>query len=130
MPHIRIEYSPNVGEGAQVDALCQTMLATLIAMKNDQGIPVFPAAGTRVLAYKADYAAVGPGDMGRGFVYVNVRVAPGRNRELLEEIGHRVQGAVTLHFQRNAPDLPCRVTIHVDEGRPMFEAKGEIGTVQ
>ena len=113
-----------------MDALCQSMLEALIALQNDEGKPVFPAARTRVFACPATHAAVGPGDIARGFVYVNLRIAPGRDRHVLEEIGQAVQSAVTLHFQRHAPDLPCRVTIHIDEGRPVFEAKGAIGTLQ
>jgi 5-carboxymethyl-2-hydroxymuconate isomerase len=130
MPHVRIEYSPNVGDDAQMESLCQSMLTTLIELRGDDGKTVFPAAGTRVLAYPAAYAAIGPGDIARGFVYVNLRVAPGRRAEVLNDIGGAVQDAVTRHFQRHAPDLPCRVTIHIDEGRPVFEAKGEIGTLQ
>ena len=130
MPHVRIDYTPNLGASAHIEGLCQSLLSTLVALKSDEGRAIFPAGGTRVLAYPAACAAVGPGDMARGFVYVNLRINPGRPPETLDEIGQAVQSTVTLHFQRHAPDLPCRVTVHIDEGKPVFEAKGEIGIVQ
>ena len=130
MPHCRIDYTPNLGAAAHIDGLCQSLLSTLVALKSDEGRAIFPAGGTRVLAYPATYAAVGPGDVARGFVYVRLRIDPGRSAEALDEIGQAVQGTVTLHFQRHAPDLPCRVTVHIDEGKPVFEAKGEIGILQ
>ena len=126
MPHVRIDYSPNIGGGAHMDALCQAMLHGLLALRGADRNAIVPAAGTRVFAYPAAHAAVGPGDEDRGFLYVNLRVTPGRTQDALAQIGAAVQHALTQHFQHYPPLVACRFTIHIDEGRPVFEGKGEL----
>jgi 5-carboxymethyl-2-hydroxymuconate isomerase len=125
MPHVRIDYSPNLGERARVDRLCQTLLGELIALRYPSGEPVVPAAGTRVLAHAADHAAVGPDDQGRGFVYVNLRVTPGRSKDTIDQMGTVVRDAVARHFQAHPPQVAYRFTVHIDEGFPLYEGKGE-----
>lgn len=129
MPHIRIEYTPNLGETARIDSLCERVLATLVALRNDAGEPVFPAGGTRVLAFAATHAAVGPGDNARGFMYVHLRVAPGRSAPVLAQAGNAVRDAVADHLERHRPAVPCRLTVQIDEGHPVFEGKAQFEPV-
>ena len=50
----------------------------LIEQKDEKGTQLFPIGGTRVLAYPAAHHAVADGKQDYAFVYINVRIAPGR----------------------------------------------------
>ena len=52
----------------------------IVAQRDGDGGRLFPIGGTRVLAYPAPHFAVADGAADRAFVYLNVRIAPGRER--------------------------------------------------
>lgn len=80
MPFIRVIYSPNLEGEFDVEALC----SELYWAARDKGI--FPEWGIRAMATKADAAVVGLGDPEHGHIQFFIRVAPGRPRELLQEV--------------------------------------------
>jgi 5-carboxymethyl-2-hydroxymuconate isomerase len=94
MPHLRIEYSPHLEAQGDLPGLCDKLLRALLALRGADGLPVFPALGTRVLAYRADYAAVGPDGTGRDFVYVNMRITPGRDAATEQAAGEAVMAVL------------------------------------
>ncbi|RYF63280.1 MAG: 5-carboxymethyl-2-hydroxymuconate Delta-isomerase, partial [Comamonadaceae bacterium] len=77
MPHVVIQYTPNVD--SDMDALCRELAAVLIEQKDDKGGPLFPPGGTRVLAYPAAHFAVADGKEDYAFVYINVKIGGGRS---------------------------------------------------
>ena len=52
----------------------------ICAQRDGDGGRLFPIGGTRVLAYPATTYAVADGAPDHAFVYLNVRIAPGRER--------------------------------------------------
>ena len=50
MPHLTIEYTANLEASADMDTLCTTLAATLVALRHDDGAPLFPVAGDAVRA--------------------------------------------------------------------------------
>lgn len=123
MPHINIQYSGNLGAEAGMDALCLTLCEVIGAQRDGAGQRVFPIGGTRVFAYPAPFFAVADGRSDRCFVYLQVRIAPGRERALVAAAGEALMAAVKRHFAEIFATRPIGITLQIDEGAPVFDAK-------
>ncbi|MEZ5721534.1 MAG: 5-carboxymethyl-2-hydroxymuconate Delta-isomerase [Paracoccaceae bacterium] len=86
MAHLKIEYS--AGVEAHIAALCAGGHAAMIAAG------IFPVAGIRVRAYRADHAVVADGLAENDFVAATLSVGAGRTTEALKEAGDRVFAAL------------------------------------
>ena len=76
MPHIVIDYSPNVESHVDMSALCELLRSTAAT------IDAFPMAGLRVRATKADHYAIADGNKRHGYIDVSVRLRAGRSMEV------------------------------------------------
>ena len=123
MPHLRIEYTSNLDEHLDMQSLCVVLARTLAQFEDDTGAPVFPLTGTRVLAYPAPYFAVADGAPDRAFLYLNLRIAPGRDRKLLESISKALLAQCDGLLARITALRSIRATLHIDEGKPVAESK-------
>ena len=70
MPHIIIEYSANLAELTDIDAL----VATVHAAALDDGLPALDALRTRAVA--REHYRIADGDPAYGFVAVTARIGP------------------------------------------------------
>lgn len=122
MPHLKIEYTANLDAHTDIGVLCKTLSHTLVTLQ-DGGKAVFPLLGTRVLAYPAAQYAVADGDQQRAFVYLNMRITPGRSPELVQTVGEAVLAAARAHLEPALGKLPVRVTLHIDATPPAYEGK-------
>jgi 5-carboxymethyl-2-hydroxymuconate isomerase len=123
MPHLVILHTPDLEPEADMPGLCRTLADTLLAVRDEQGAPVFPTGGVRVLAYPAAHAAVADGSGEHGFCYLNLRMARGRSSAVHQATGQALAAAVKAHL---APLLARRrlgVTLQIDEGAEVFDAK-------
>ena len=75
MPHICLEYSSNLEEVVDIAELCDLLRKTGI----ETG--VFPVAGIRVRAFRADHQSIADGDPQHGFIDISIRLRAGRDRE-------------------------------------------------
>lgn len=123
MPHLSIQYTGALDPQIQMAALCQRLAATLAAQVDKEGKPVFPLAGTRVLACPAPYHAVAGGAPGQHFMYLKFRITPGRVRELVDAAGDALIAAVIAHVDALGPLPALGITLHIDEGSPVYEGK-------
>jgi 5-carboxymethyl-2-hydroxymuconate isomerase len=123
MPHLKIEYTANLDAHTDIGELCRTLSHTLVTLKDAGGRLVFPLYGTRVLAYPAAQYAVADGEQGRAFVYMNMRITPGRSPELVQAVGDAVLAAAQGHFAPALDKLPVRLTLHIDATPPGYEGK-------
>ena len=123
MPHVNIQYSANLGAEAAMDALCFNLAEVLVAQRDGNGARVFPIGGTRVFAYPAPHFAVADGQGDRAFVYLQVRIAPGRERALVTAAGEAMMSVVRSHFAALFASRPIGITLQIDEGAPVFDAK-------
>ena len=123
MPHVTIQYSANLDPEANVGMLCATLAEVICAQRDGEGKRVFPIGGTRVLAYPASTFAVADGAPDRAFVYLNVRIAPGRAAPLVAATGEALMAAVRSHFAALFASRPLGITLQIDEGAPVFDAK-------
>ena len=123
MPHLTIHYTGALDPGIDMGALCQRLAATLAAQVDGAGTPLFPLAGTRVLAYPAPFHAVAGGQAGHQFMYLNLRITPGRARALVDAAGNALLAAVRGHVDGQGRLGPLGITLHIDEGAPVYEGK-------
>lgn len=123
MPHLKIEYTANLDALTDIGALCKSLSHTLVTMKDANGTLVFPLYGTRVLAYPAAQYAVADGEQGRVFVYMNMRVTPGRSDELIKAVGDELLAAAKAHLAPVLDKVPLRLTLHIDATPPGYEGK-------
>jgi 5-carboxymethyl-2-hydroxymuconate isomerase len=126
MPHLVIQYTPSIEAQADMGALCRRLADTLIAQRCSAGKRVFPIGGTRVLAYPAAHFAVADDSAGsaeRAFVYLNLRIAPGRVADDIQAAGEALLAATQAHFATLFATRLIGITLQIDEGAPAFDAK-------
>lgn len=72
MPHIIVDYSPNMEERVDIAALCDVLRVAAI----ETGI--LPMPGIRVRAFRADHVSIADGDPKHGYVDISLRLRGGR----------------------------------------------------
>ena len=70
-----------------------------------------------------DYAAVADGAPDRAFVYLHVRIAAGRERARVTATGEAMMAVVRSHFAAIFASRAVGITLQIDEGAPVFDAK-------
>ena len=88
MPHLTIDYSANMEDRTDIAALCNCLREA--AMETG----VFPLAGIRVRAFKADHISIADGSDKHGYIDIAVRLREGRDLESRKEAtGHIFEAA-------------------------------------
>lgn len=123
MPHLVILYTGNLDTRVDMTALCRSAADAMLSVRDEQQRQVFPTGGTRVLAYPAPHYAVADGSGDHGFMYLNLRMAKGRSAETQKRAGEAVMAAVRTHLDGPMAQQPIGVTLQVDEGHEVFDAK-------
>ena len=141
MPHLVILYTGNLDLVTDMSSLCRSLADAMLTVKDDAGQQVFPTGGTRVLAYPAPHHAVADGgaagraagalwkgvasdDAGDyGFMYLNLRMAAGRSAATQQRAGQAVLAAVRERMDPLMKDRHIGITLQVDEGHEVFDAK-------
>ena len=123
MPHLVILYTPNLEAETDMTALCRTLADTMLGVRDEAGAQVFPTGGTRVFAYPAAHFAVADGSGDHAFCWFNLRMGRGRSEATQRAAGQALADAAKAHF---APVLTRRavgLTLQVDVGAEVFDAK-------
>jgi 5-carboxymethyl-2-hydroxymuconate isomerase len=123
MPHVTIQYTANLDPEANMGVLCSALAEVIRAQRDGEGKRVFPIGGTRVMAYPAALFAVADGAPDRAFVYLNVRIAPGRAPHHVAATGEAMMAVVRGHFAALFASRPLGITLQIDEGAPTFDVK-------
>ena len=132
MPHLVILYTGNLDAVSDMTALCRGLADTMLTVTDEAGKQVFPTGGTRVLAYPAPHFAVADGGVaGRaagqggdyGFVYLNLRMGRGRSAAVHLQSGQKLEAVAKAHFAPLLARRPVGVTLQIDEGPEVFDAK-------
>jgi 5-carboxymethyl-2-hydroxymuconate isomerase len=132
MPHLVILYTANLEKETNMTALCRNLANVMLEQKDEAGKQVFPTGGTRVLAYPAPHFAVADdGAAGRAaggngsyaFVYLNLRMGSGRSGAVHKRVGDALLMATKAHFQPVFSQRHIGVTLQIDEGHEVFDAK-------
>jgi 5-carboxymethyl-2-hydroxymuconate isomerase len=88
MPHLVIEYAPDLADQVDIAMLCGAAHAAMAAN------PLFPLAGIRVRAYPAAACVVADGLAENSFVAMTLAVGAGRNKADLQAAGAAIFAAV------------------------------------
>ena len=123
MPHLVILYTANLDARVDMTRLCRDAADAMLGVRDEQGQQVYPTGGTRVLAYPAPHFAVADGSGDYGFMYLNLRMAKGRSAATQQRAGEAVLAAVRGHLDGPMAQQPIGVTLQVDEGHEVFDAK-------
>lgn len=73
MPHLTVDYSPNLEDRVDIAGLCDVLRLAAIETK------AMPMAGVRVRAIKADHVSIADGDAKHGYIDISVRLRGGRD---------------------------------------------------
>ena len=132
MPHLVILYTGQLDAEVDMTPLCRQLADTMLAVKDEQGQQVFPTGGTRVLAYPAPHYAVADGGAaglatgGTGdyaFVYLNLRMGRGRSASAQQRAGEALSRATHEHLAPVFARRHIGITLQIDEGHEVFDAK-------
>lgn len=123
MPHLVILYTANLDTETDMTALCRSLADTMLSVQDDNGTPVYPTGGTRVLAYPAPHYAVADGKADYAFVYLNLRMARGRSEATKKRAGDALLMATKAHFQPVFMQRHIGITLQIDEGQEVFDGK-------
>ena len=123
MPHLVILYTPNLETQTDMTVLCRSLADTMLAVKDEAAVQVFPIGGTRVLAYPAAHFAVADGKADYAFVYLNLRMGRGRSAATHKRAGDALLMATRTHFQPVFTRRHIGITLQIDEGQEVFDAK-------
>jgi 5-carboxymethyl-2-hydroxymuconate isomerase len=123
MPHLVILYTPNLEHETDIRVLCRTLADAMLGVKDEAGKAVFPIGGVRVLAYPATHFAVADSQSDYAFAYLNLRMARGRSDIAKRNAGEALTIAVKAHFAPVLARRPLGLTLQIDEGTEVFDAK-------
>jgi 5-carboxymethyl-2-hydroxymuconate isomerase len=123
MPHLVILYTPQLEAETDMTALCRTLADTMNATRDEHGKPVFPVGGVRVFAYPAPHFAVSDGSGDHAFCWFNLRMAQGRSAFTHQAVGEALTAAARQHLAPVLARRPIGLTLQVDEGHEVFDAK-------
>ncbi|MEO6033439.1 MAG: 5-carboxymethyl-2-hydroxymuconate isomerase [Burkholderiaceae bacterium] len=137
MPHLVILYTGNLDAapekgGCDMSALCRSLADTMLAVRDEADVQVFPTGGTRVLAYPAPHFAVADGGAagraagGNGdyaFVYLNLRMGRCRSDAVHQRVGAALLASAKAHFATLFAARHIGITLQIDEGSEVFNAK-------
>lgn len=87
MAHLKVEYATGPRTGFDAAALCEALHGAMVAAG------IFPLAGIRVRAYRAEHALVADAHPDNGFVAMTLSVGAGRSTEALRAAGDGIFAA-------------------------------------
>ena len=123
MPHLVILYTPNLEAELDMTGLCRSLADTMLTVRDEAGAQVFPAGGTRVLAYPAAHYAVADGSGDFAFCWFHLRMGRGRSEAVQQAAGQALVAAAKEHFAPVLARRPVGLTLQVDIGAEVFDAK-------
>ena len=123
MPHLVVLYTPQLDAECDMTALCRALADTMLAARDEAGKAVFPTGGVRVLACPAAHHAVADGSGDHAFAYLNLRMGRGRSEATRQRVGAALTAAAKAHFAPLLASRPLGLTLQIDEGPEVFDAK-------
>lgn len=107
MPHIQLEYAPNLENIIDLTALCEHLRAEAAR------IETFPLAGIRVRAIRADHYAMADGNPAHGFIDISLRMRVGRpmdvKKDAIARIFEAARGFLESAMQDNSIALSAEL---------------------
>ncbi len=117
MPHLIIEYSANLDNELELEALMSRLRDCAI----DTG--VFPLPGIRVRAVRREHFVIADGDPGHAFVHLVVRIGHGRPPETRRRVAERLFEVLCDHLGDCADRRGLALSLEVQEIDPVGSLK-------
>jgi 5-carboxymethyl-2-hydroxymuconate isomerase len=112
MPHLNIEYSANLEEVLDVQALVDRIHETAL----ETGI--FPLGGVRTRAEARKYYRIANGNPHAGYIHLMVRIGAGRDVETRRRAGDRIFGALCDFMDELYRSRPLALSFELHEIPP------------
>ncbi|WP_330629361.1 hypothetical protein [Thioclava sp. FTW29] len=113
MPHCIIEYSSNLEESGQIDALLHKIAAHFRTAPE-----VFPTGGVRVRAWPVTRYVIADGNPEHAFVNVMCRIGAGRPADIRKAFFSKAYEIVVAHFEAESARRGLGITFYVDQADP------------
>jgi len=107
MPHLILDYSANMEERVDIAALCDCIRLSAI----ETG--VFPKAGIRVRALKADHVSIADGNPDNGYIDISVRLREGRDQETREQATNHIFSSVEAFLKPVMEKHPVAISLEM-----------------
>ena len=117
MPHISIEYSPNLEFEIDFGEFCRLLRDAAV----ETGI--FRLEGIRVRAFKCDHYLIAGGEIGNGFVDISVRIRGGRPIEAKKDATEAIFAAAKSFLQPLLDSRPTALSLELREIDPELSPK-------
>jgi 5-carboxymethyl-2-hydroxymuconate isomerase len=112
MPHLNIEYSANLEEVLDIQALVDRIHETAL----ETGI--FPLGGVRTRAEARKFYRIANGDPRAGYIHMIVRIGSGRDLETRRSAGDRIFGALCDFTEELYRSRPLALSFELHEIPP------------
>ena len=92
MPHVSIQYSPQLDDSHDMTGLCHALNEAIVETA------LFPLAGIRVRAFRADHESVADRHPDNAFVAMQMYIGQGRTLEEQQRAGAHIYAAAEAFF--------------------------------
>ncbi|MDJ0626993.1 MAG: 5-carboxymethyl-2-hydroxymuconate isomerase [Rhodobacter sp.] len=117
MPHVSIEYSPNLEDAAGIQGLCEALRHTAA------GLDIFQMTGIRVRATRVDHYAIADGDPENGFIDISVRLRGGRPLAVRRAAAAALFDAAETHLADLLAARPVMLSLEMRDIDPELSPK-------
>jgi len=117
MPHMSIDYSANIEEHIDLTAFCDAMRREMIATG------VFPLAGIRVRAFRADHVSMADGNPAHGYIDISVRLRAGRDLDTRKRATEQIFAAAEAFVAPAMQQHPIALSFEMRDIDPELSPK-------
>jgi 5-carboxymethyl-2-hydroxymuconate isomerase len=114
LPHLVVEYSANLEDAFDLDALLDRLHAAAIASG------MFPLGGIRIRAYRARDYRIADCALDNAFVHVTAIVGSGRTLERREAVSKQLFAAICDELGPLQADSPLAISFNMREFDPVL----------
>ncbi|MDH2328003.1 hypothetical protein QCN27_14125 [Cereibacter sp. SYSU M97828] len=120
MPHVSIEFSPNIDNWANPVAIARAVHDVLCAS------PHLPADAVKTRVFHHDQVLIGnDADRGKGFIAVSIRTRPGREDQVLAAISASVRDEIVASVIP-IPGRPLTISVDIQIMNPVTVAHAKL----
>ena len=107
MPHLILDYSANMEDRTDIAGLCDCL--RLAAVETG----VFPEAGVRVRAFKADHVSIADGNSNNGYIDISVRLREGRDQDTRVNATQYIFSAAEAYLRPVLESFPVALSMEM-----------------
>ena len=111
MPHLSIQYSPQLDDSHDISALCHDLSDAITESA------LFPVAGIRVRAFRADHESVADRHPDNAFVAMQMYIGAGRTLEEQQRAGAHIYAAAEAFFADRLAGAHFMLSMEIFETR-------------